>query len=1500
MTVLLTGHEIAIHAGSSGTLGIRFETVHGGIPNRAHRPDTDNPITWRGEQRLRVESNYLIGSDHRRWHTNVPHFSQVEASNLTPGVSLAVYGTGQGVEYDLRLAPGTDPSKLRVALEGAQDARLNAIGDLVMSVGSDELTMKKPLVYEEISFPQHSHRRRNRRASRAGRGKAGKSAKRHRRRTVRKPVKAAYILEDDGSIGFRLGPHDTRAVLVIDPSLSVTYATFLGGSGADVAQSIAVDSTGKIYVGGTTTSSTTFSEGLGYRLGPVDGPSEFFIAKIDPTVTGPNSLIYLTFLGGSGKQTGGLIAVDGAGDVAITGTTTATDFPVTDTTQPTSGLTSGYGNDVIVSEIDPTGTKLVFSTLFGGSGAEFLNGTGGIALDSSGNVYVASDTTTTSVDTNSPDLPVTNGAFQTVWDGETGDGFVAVFQPPSQAGGAAALKYCSYLGTNAVGSPGVGGIAVDSSGNAYIAGFAANSASGFPTKNAFQSAYGGGTADAFLMKISALGAGSQDLVYATLLGGSDADEALGVAVDSANPPNAYVTGMTESPDFPVSGATPGFQTALHANATSNAFLAVISQNASTGMTSLVYSTYLGGSATDAGQGVAVTASNAVYVVGSTTSFDFPWRDNLQPFNGAGDAFVAKLDPTSAGAASLIYATPLGGTSPPGGTASASGNAVAADGAGHSYIAGITTSGDFPTAVTTSNSVNGFQQNCSSCAPLAPQSDAFIAQIAEAAGQSPSVFFSLPHLSFPAGSSAPEFVSVLNGGEAGLTISSISITGPDAGDFSMTGQAGCIGPSISPSSAAQCSLEVAFTPSMVGPETAFVSVADNAPGSPQVLELTGAGGNGPLAAVSPSSVNFGSQPENTTASNPVAVSLQNIGNQTLTLASFGPGGADPGRFQIDASSSSGSNLCQLKASLAPGGTCVVQVAFAPTSQGSFQAELDFFDNSGNAANAEQVVKLIGAGIAPAPVASLAPLSLAFGSVIVGASSGSQSVTFTNIGSTALSLSSIGLSGSNAADFTIPAAGTSCPLSGGSLAIGANCTVAVQFTPQTVGSKNASLSFTDNAGGSPQQVSLSGTATAAPSIAVTPSSLTFGAANSQSVTVSNTGNTTAGIGTVSITPATPVAFVVTGNTCTVLAVGGECQITVSFDPPDPGTYSATLNISVSGGNTATVSLSGTAGQASISLPTSVNFGTQLARSPGAPPPGSPTSQPVMVTNNSSQASGGTLLITSATISPANDADFSITADSCTGANTQPGGTCSIQVLFQPVSSCPTMTGPRSATLTISDNAPGSPHTVPLSGTAIDFCVATQLGQGVSEPISAGQSETFMLQIQSSDPTAGSAQLSCSVPTQMPGGCTITTTPATNPPVVQITPTSPGLFQMVVTATSSGATPTGGSRVPNVPPWGHVKRMLWLALVLIAWCVLWRRVQDSDTCEKSGLSVVAMVHACILVLAITVGMAACGGGGATASDPLPSPPQSETYPVTATATITVGQSIVTRTFTESVTIQ
>src|ERR1700691_655295 len=238
-------------------------------------------------------------------------------------------------------------------------------------------------------------------------------------------------------------------------------------------------------------------------------------------------------------------------------------------------------------------------------------------MDSSGNVFVA-------MDTNSTDLTTTTGAFQTAYGGGVSDGFLVKLGPTSTP----TLMYCTYLGLNAQAS--VAGVAVDSAGNAFLAGYTSNPNGTMNTANGFQTSYG-----------------ADHLSYATFLGGASSDKALAIAVGANLPATAYVTGSTQSSNFPTDSSITALQTGL--KGTTNAFLSVISQSPTTGMTSLAYSSYLGGAGTDAGQSVWFDAVNEIYVTGTTTSWNFPWQDNFQPFNGDSAAFVTKLDPTSSAA-----------------------------------------------------------------------------------------------------------------------------------------------------------------------------------------------------------------------------------------------------------------------------------------------------------------------------------------------------------------------------------------------------------------------------------------------------------------------------------------------------------------------------------------------------------------------------------------------------------------------------------------------------------------------------------------------------------------------------------------------------------------------------------------------------------------------------------------------------------------------------------
>jgi len=398
----------------------------------------------------------------------------------------------------------------------------------------------------------------------------------------------------------------------------------------------------------------------------------FKVAAYDrdrPLVIDP-VLSYSTYLGGatpspnSPKDNGAqAIAVDSSGNMYVTGFTSTIDFPTANPEQPAYG---GGLYDVFVTKIDRSGNALVYSTYLGGMNAEKAFA---IAVDSAGSAYITGFT-------QSPNFPTTLTAFQPVsttgiLPGNSSDAFVTKLSPAGNA-----LVYSTYLGGSTNAENGFG-IAVDSSGCAYVTGETASI--DFPTKNAYQPSLAGSgflRFNAFVTKLSADGTA---LVYSTYLGGG-VDEGFGIAVDSSG--SAYVTGYTYSSSFPTHNP-------LQANLVGDSDVFVT--KFSPAGTTLVYSTYLGGSGLDEAFGIAVDTLGNAYVTGKTASTDFPTVNAFQPTYGGGnaDAFVAKLN--SAGSA-LIYSTYLGGSGSEGNL-----SRIALDSAGDVYIVGSTDSTNFPTA-----------------------------------------------------------------------------------------------------------------------------------------------------------------------------------------------------------------------------------------------------------------------------------------------------------------------------------------------------------------------------------------------------------------------------------------------------------------------------------------------------------------------------------------------------------------------------------------------------------------------------------------------------------------------------------------------------------------------------------------------------------------------------------------------------------------------------------
>jgi hypothetical protein len=445
---------------------------------------------------------------------------------------------------------------------------------------------------------------------------------------------------------------------------SLSYSTFLHGT----VYATAVDSAGDIYLTGQTDSGLPTTPGAFQTSG-----SGVFVAKLNPTGT---ALLYATYLGNGGTGTG--IAVDAAGNAYVIGE--GGNLPTT----ANAIASSGIGSQDFVAELNPTGSALSYATYIPGAfqGGYSLGFSGAIAVDSSGNIYVAGAAGT--------GFPVTANAFQT----DNGSAFFAKINPTLS--GSASLLYASCLG-------GIGdqasGIAVDSAGNAYVTGM---SIGGLPTTNqAFQRSYGGGVADVFVAKFNPSLSGAASLVYSTYLGGSGLDGYQypgpgawnpqtngGIAVDSSG--NAYITSTTSSHDFPTTpgafqirssfGKNGGF------NSPSDAFVTKLN---ATG-TALVYSTYIGGGSKSesAGTSIAVDASGDAHVTGWTNSTTFPAKNALQTTNAGGfDAFLTVLNPSGSG---LLFSSYFGG----GGNDY--GYGIALDSAGNAYVGGQTGSSNFPT------------------------------------------------------------------------------------------------------------------------------------------------------------------------------------------------------------------------------------------------------------------------------------------------------------------------------------------------------------------------------------------------------------------------------------------------------------------------------------------------------------------------------------------------------------------------------------------------------------------------------------------------------------------------------------------------------------------------------------------------------------------------------------------------------------------------------------
>jgi hypothetical protein len=651
--------------GGSETADVRMHVVSGNPQAQATAVD---PLVTR--------TNYFRGDDPNHWQSNVPTFGKVHYGDVYPGIDLVYYGNQQDLEYDFIVAPGVDPGQIALNFSGADAVTLSPEGNLVIQAGEAQIIQPKPILYQDIAGQRHVVE---------GTFRLDNSA----------CPSTDYCLLS--TVYFSVGPYDASRPLVIDPMV-LSYSTYLGGPNYDSGFDIAVDAWGSAYLTGEASSGFPLANPL---QGSFGGHRDAFVAKFSPdgqnllyatylggndfdaaasiavdfkgaaylvggtqslnypttpgafqpdnpqgqcfggqqcpsgfvTKLAPNggSLVYSTFLGSGGtSEFAEGIAVDAGGHAYVMGLTNSDNFPVVNAAQPEIG-----GNlvcsepdfhpctDVFITKFNPAGSDLVYSTYLGGDQDEgyYFHDTGDIAIDSSGHAYVTGWTA-------SKDFPTTPAVVQQTKQLGGMDAYVAKLSADGTS-----FVYSTYLGGGGDGSGDYGyGIAVDELGNAFVTG--STWSSSFPiTPGAFQTVKSV-KSDTFVSKLNAT---ATSFVYSTYLGGNKTEEADAIVVDAAG--NAYVTGWTNSIDFPTRSA---FQP-QHGGFT-DAFVTKLAASGS----SLLYSTYLGGNnlinqGVDGGLGLALDALGNVYVGGTTDSINFPTSNPFQPTNaGKRDAFVVKL------------------------------------------------------------------------------------------------------------------------------------------------------------------------------------------------------------------------------------------------------------------------------------------------------------------------------------------------------------------------------------------------------------------------------------------------------------------------------------------------------------------------------------------------------------------------------------------------------------------------------------------------------------------------------------------------------------------------------------------------------------------------------------------------------------------------------------------------------------------------------------------
>ena len=1264
--------------------------------------------------------NYYIGNDPSRWRAGVPTFAKVRCQGVYPGVDLVYHGNQGELEYDFEVAPGADPTLIRlaIAVENStadtaehgerrerfpQDGdapsnplRIDPQGNLVARMARGEVRFRKPVVYQppdmEVKGTNHEEK--------------PASVDPTTRFNQAKLIEGHYVLKGRGEVGFAISAYDRSRPLIIDPVLAysaywigmgavgmgldasgntyvlgetytegnyqltilalnpqgsqILYTIYLSPTGG--ARAFAVDAAGDTYITGS--GGTGFPASPGAYATTCPGICNTpFAAKFSPS----GALTYATYLGPS-NAAAWAIASDSSGDAYITGTIASDDLPVVNAFQSqfAGSLCTGCSN-AFVQKLDPTGSQLLYSTYLGGGfgtyGYDTSNGYG-IAVDSAGSAYVVGVTL-------SPLFPVKN-ALEPIQLSFSGNPFLTKFTPDGSAlvystylGGSGAMFYGEAQGDTAV------AVAVDASGNAYVIGQAVSP--DFPlTMNAFRaSCYESGleacvVPQAYLLKVDPQGS---TLLYSTLIGPGGVAS---FALDSAG--DAWVTGTTSSNYYPV---LQPIESGLQQNAypTSNTDAFVTQLNASGIPT---FSTYLGGSFTSTtGAGVAADNNGNAYVAGSTgvgnnAPVDFPVVNPVTPPQAAsqfyfpGALFVAKISPGAGPVLSLSpWYTPVlelrdVSSSP------VTINSITASSTltleGETCGLSLPPAGGCTLIVYPQNAQNpmGGTLTVNSNAAASPQT--FSVGVS---GVGPNQFFvSRDYLEFPVqlvgSSSAPQTVTLTNlyyPNPIGITSIATSVADPSEGISGDFTQTNNCPASLA--AGASCTVTVQYEPTAGadGPEYGQLAIITDTAPTNYTIYLTGIRSSESLVTYTQNTQYERFTPSVQFGTQFVAATpLPRV--LALTNADVQP--ITPSGFTVTGPFSQTNNC---NAPLASRASCRVAVSFVPTGNSPNVTGTLTVNSSGQ--GGPLTVNLTGTGEILADL-GVSPLQLAFGNVYLGASS-TLPLTLTNSSSATLTLSAFNLSPNYNQT-------NDC---NGSLAAAATCTVSVTFTPSAAAEQDGTLSIGFSGNGSPQVISLTGAGI--PVLEVTPSSLAFGqqavgaASTPLPVDLEVQGSASVTINSISVSG----DFQIVSNSCpNPIPEFYSCAVQVGFVPSQTGLLSGDLTIVASDStNPHIVTLSGTGAiMPEVALtPGSLSFNPIQAGSTSPP-------QTVTLANigNATLTLGGMAM----------SGDYA-QINTC-GSSVAAGAKCTISITFTPPAG-----GQWNGSLTLTDNAADSPQLVTLTG-------------------------------------------------------------------------------------------------------------------------------------------------------------------------------------------------------------